>query len=108
MIQSTIILQGHVMPFRYRSQRRLDYFNNVITLLWCYNMYVMTDFVPDPDARFLMGYFLNAVVTLCIIVNLAYLNADVPRSLYNWWDRRAMRKHRAVKKRLRMELHKML
>jgi len=54
-------------------------------------MYIFTDFVPDPETRYAMGFVLNAVVSLCIAVNLAYLNSEIPRKAYNTLNRRYLK-----------------
>lgn len=81
-IQFTMLLMGKARPFRYPSQRRLEYFNEVIMLLWCYHMFIFTDFVPSMHIRFQMGYVLIVIVSTCLIVNLMYLYSSLPRRFY--------------------------
>jgi hypothetical protein len=54
-------------------------------------MYIFTDFVPDPETRYKMGFVLSAVVSFCIVVNLAYLNSEIPRKAYNLLKRRYLK-----------------
>lgn len=66
----------------------MEFLNYWLTLLWCYHMFILTDFVPSAEIRFKMGYILIAVVSFCILANLLYLNAHLPRILYNWYRMR--------------------
>jgi hypothetical protein len=90
-MQTFIVAQGHAEPFHYPSQRRMDYFNQAITLACYYHLYIFTDFVPHPDIRYRAGNVLNAVTSLCIAVNVAYLNSELPRKLYNIAKRKYLR-----------------
>ena len=71
-------------PFRLPSQRRLEFFNEATTLLWCHCMFIFTDFVPDPFWRYETGFLLVGLVGLNLGVNLAYLFWTQPRTVYNW------------------------
>jgi hypothetical protein len=71
-------VQGLVQPFKYPRDRRLEYFNQAILFVWCYYMYIFTDFVPDAAARYTMGYHLIALISFCILVNLTVINIGLP------------------------------
>jgi hypothetical protein len=75
-IQFTIIALGPTAPFRLPNHRRLEYFNETVTLIWCYHMFIFTDFVPDREHRYQAGFILVAVVGFCLVVNL--LNLYLP------------------------------
>jgi hypothetical protein len=81
VIQTTVTLQGWIDPFRHNRDRKLEFFNQAITFNWCYFMFIFTQFVPNAKVRFMMGYLLIAMVTLCYVVNLVYANSDL---LYRW------------------------
>lgn len=73
-VQTCVIVQGWANPFRYRGYRYLEMFNDVTTLIWCYFLFTMTDFVPNPDTRYLVGHYLITLVSVNITVNLMYVN----------------------------------
>ena len=88
VIQTAVIAQGLAAPFRYPSQRRLELFNEAMTLMWCHSMFMFTDFVPDPSIRYLMGYWLVTIVAVCMLVNLLWLYGDFPRQVFNFFNRK--------------------
>lgn len=71
-------MQGLVQPFKYSRDRRLEYFNQAVLFVWCYYMYIFTDFVPDAAVRYTMGYHLIVLVSFCILVNLTVINMGTP------------------------------
>jgi hypothetical protein len=71
-------VQGLVQPFKYSRDRRLEYFNQAVLFVWCYYMYIFTDFVPDAAVRYTMGYHLIVLVSFCILVNLTVINMGTP------------------------------
>ena len=65
-------------------------------------MYIFTDFVPDAEARYLMGYPLIAIVSFCFLVNLIYVNSDMPYKLkkkYRKWKEKRNRKNQKKQKK---------
>lgn len=82
-VQFTLIALGPTEPFHSPAQRKLETFNELILLLWCYHMIIFTDFVPDPEIRYQAGYFLVYIVGFCLVVNLAYLHFPVFNSIYS-------------------------
>jgi hypothetical protein len=73
------------MPFRYPNDRRIEFFNHVVTLAWCYHMFLFTAFVPYPEIRYNLGYLISALVTLSILVNFAYVNIGMHWKLKKLW-----------------------
>ena len=69
-------------PFRIPNYRRLEYFNEATLLVWCYCMFIFTDFVADPVIRFQVGYILDILVGLNLLVNLLVLYWTNARKLY--------------------------
>jgi hypothetical protein len=73
----------------------MEYFNQGVTFVWSYHMYIFTDFVPDAETRFAMGYVLIAIVSICFIVNLFPILLDIP---YRCRKCKHKRKLKAMKK----------
>ena len=69
-------------PFRIPAQRRLEYFNEASLLVWCYCLFIFTDFVPEPVIRYEAGHVLDTVVGLNLFVNLFILYWTNTRKLY--------------------------
>ena len=82
-IQCTVIALGLSEPFKNRATTQLEYFNEAVTLIWCYHMFIFTDFVADPRHRFQAGYILISLVGLCLFVNLAFLVMPPVRKAYD-------------------------
>lgn len=51
-----IITFGYSNVYFLPYDRRLEYFNEFTILLNVYHCFIFTDFVPDPEVRFYMGY----------------------------------------------------
>ena len=102
-VQFTLIALGPTEPFHSPAQRKLETFNELILLLWCYHMFIFTDFVPEPELRYQTGYFLISIVGFCLFVNLAYLHLPVFSSMYNR-SRKVYLKYCAPKKRPKAKL----
>ena len=47
-------------------------------------MLIFTDFVPDPNVRYDMGFLLVILVGVNLVVNLGFLFWTQPRTVYNW------------------------
>lgn len=61
------------MPFRQKSFRRIEYFNEVTIMLCSYHYFCMTDFVPNPETRYTVGSWLIAATLLNISVNITII-----------------------------------
>ena len=68
-----IIIFGLSEVYYRAKDRRLEFFNEFIILCCSYHYYLFTDFVPDPDARYTMGYSLIVVTIICLTVNLSFM-----------------------------------
>lgn len=65
-----IILFGYSNVFYRAKDRRLEFFNEFIILCCVYHYYLFTDFAPDPDSRYFMGYSLIFCTLVCLAINL--------------------------------------
>ncbi len=78
MCASVIIIFGYSRIYFISIDRRLEYFNEAVILCCIYHYYLFTDFVPDPAARYTIGYSLVGFTLLGIVVNLiVMLNATL-------------------------------
>ena len=56
-MQSMVMaFQGQVRPFAIPAHNRMDLFNETMTLLCAYGLFIFTEFVPDPEARYKFGW----------------------------------------------------
>lgn len=85
-----IIYLVHVQPFEQHSMNRMEIYNEA-TFLLCINMcFLFTDFVPDANMRYSIGWgflFLvgmNFLANLCSMVNftVSMLKVKIPE----WWN----------------------
>ena len=68
--QTVIVALGLSNPFRWREDRRLEYFNECCVLSCCYVYFLFTDFVPDPLMRKEIGNYMLMFTGLNVVVNL--------------------------------------
>ena len=65
-----IMVLGLVEPLLTRFENKLEIHNNVDLLVMTYSLFTFTDFVSDPGASYLMGYFLIFMTFKHIMVNI--------------------------------------
>ena len=51
-----LIYQGWVKPFEFKKRNFQELINEVLILLNAYFLIMYSDFVPDPEVRYLMGW----------------------------------------------------
>lgn len=74
-------------------------------LMWGHAMFLFTDFVPYPQIRFKLGYWLLTLIGMTVLVNIAYLYKDEPRRM-NLLGKKLLKQHnhdRDKKKRKKKE-----
>ena len=64
-----------------RRENRIEIFNNFIILVLSYCLFCFTDFVPDANGRYSMGYVMAALTILNIIINLFFVGQGPFRKL---------------------------
>jgi len=91
-----VILIGSVEALFTASRRRVEFINEIIIMLVLYNMICFSPFVPDPIARYRMGFFCIVVVALHLLINLAIILLGSFKKLKFkfkiWWARRKLTK----------------
>ena len=68
-----VIYYGHVWPLETHFATKMEIFNEC-TIIWLtYGMLMFTDFVPDPEMRFKLGWYYMAINLGNISVHLLLL-----------------------------------
>ena len=62
-------------------------FNEVVLALMGYQMYLFTDYVPDPETRFSLGKVLLWLVYFDIVVNFIFLSIEIVMRSIRWIKR---------------------
>jgi hypothetical protein len=79
----------------------MDIFSEYILLFVLYTMMLFSDFVPEIDMRFNIGYASIAIVSLHLFVNLILILVSVGRKIVlkikNWYIR--IKHNRAIKEK---------
>ena len=77
-----IILLGLTLPFKDPGLYKLELFNEVVIMLGSYHLFMFTDYVGNPQTRYLCGMSLVFVATICILFNLGSLVKNTLRKVY--------------------------
>ena len=65
-----IIATGHLQVRKTSFAKKMDYFNELKIMTIMYHMMLFTDFVPDPEAQYKMGWSCAVCVTVGLAVNM--------------------------------------
>ena len=76
-VQVTIL--GLVKPFVEPSKNRMEMLNEVLIMFTMYCMIIFTDFVPDVQVKFKVGYFECALITVHFAVYTFFILRDFIR-----------------------------
>jgi hypothetical protein len=60
----------YVKPFEIPLLNYMEVFNEVCVLIATYHLFLFTDFVPDPELRYTIGWSIIGVTLINIIVNM--------------------------------------
>ena len=105
---AVMMIIGLVEPLQTKQENTVELLNNFDLLLITYSLFSFTDFVPDPDARYLMGYFLIFITVKQISINLLLIGISTFKSSQFWIKKKCAQ--RAAKKKLeeivKMKQHK--
>jgi hypothetical protein len=92
---------GIVMPFKDRSQTKRELFNQTCVVLMLYHCITFTNLVPDPLARYKMGYSMVVVTFFNIVVNMSRIAySSIRDSLKKLRKSLLIRKHRKLTEKL--------
>ena len=67
---AAVIIIGQIDCFEAKFKRNMEFANEMMIMLILYNVICFSQFVPDPQAKFDMGYFCCFIVALQLSVNL--------------------------------------
>ena len=68
-----IIFQGWVKPFVRRFRNNMELTNEAIVLVSTYFLCFYSSFVPDPEIRYMLGWYNIWVFIFMILINLTIL-----------------------------------
>jgi hypothetical protein len=65
-----VIIAGMSNVLKGKRNNRLNYFNEVCLVFHCYLYFLLSKFVPNPEIRYLIGYFaiLNTIINFSVNV----------------------------------------
>lgn len=61
---ASVIIIGQIDVFETRFKRNMEFINEMMIMLILYNVICFSSFVPDPIAKYKMGYFCCLIVSL--------------------------------------------
>lgn len=70
----------HYKPFNSRLLNTFEILNEIFVLFISYFMFLFTDFVPDVEYRFELGYRFIAFTGLICFVNVMLISVDIFKS----------------------------
>lgn len=74
----SVLLIGHQKPFKGSNWTELG--NEAVILLIMYHMFCFTEFVPDPQVRYMIGYSVVAIAVVHLLVFYIWKIISVVRS----------------------------
>ena len=75
-LELTVLQLGyllHFKPFEGSFAQKLEEFNEWCTMLLIGILYCLTEYVPSPEDRYVVGYFLIAIIVINLAVHLGIL-----------------------------------
>lgn len=66
-----LIALGASQPFKKAGDLRTEFFNEAFMLITGYHLFLLTDFVPNPETRYLVGTSLVLCTSANVIINLS-------------------------------------
>ena len=79
-----IMYQGMVRPYDLKMQNRLEMFNEVMIMLNCYFLFLFSEFLPDPEVRYQMGWVNIGMLSIMILVNTTIIIFNKCKSMYKF------------------------
>lgn len=100
----SIIMVGHIKPWREPMQWKSQLFNEMVILVVYYHLMCFTPFFPDYDNQYTVGYSVIVIVSLHIFYSIAFMAyLSFYSTIYRlklWWLIRRMREHSSEKRQL--------
>jgi hypothetical protein len=71
--QNVTIALADSNPFKAHGDRRIELFNEAMLMTTGYHLFLFTEFVPNAETRYFLGFSLMASTLLNLSVNLLYV-----------------------------------
>jgi hypothetical protein len=72
---------GYVTPFNEPVINKLEIFNEVCILIICYHLFLLTDFIDNPETQYNVGWSLIFMTALNILMNLIIIVINAIRQV---------------------------
>ena len=79
---ASCVYYGKVKPFQTRFQTYLNLFNELLVTIVTWHMMLFTDFVPDQDIQYMLGWSMIIVICLNGLVNIVIILGIVGKQLF--------------------------
>ena len=79
-----LMYTGYVKPFQKPLHNRLEISNETLILFNSYFMIIFSNFVPDVEVRYKMGWYNLAVIFGIVIVNLGIIGVTIGARIFNY------------------------
>ena len=68
-----IIYVGWYQPFDTRAQNRIELTNSFLLQIFAYNLLLLANLLPNPEAEFKLGWSIITVIGLIFVINMGYM-----------------------------------
>jgi len=68
-----IILVGQNNPFKTKKQHSMFLMNEFLTMMSLYHIICFTEFIPEVETKFMLGYSLNGVLAFAVLINMSVI-----------------------------------
>ena len=96
-----IISIGWIQPFKVRTLNRLELFNEVLVQISFYYMIIYSEFVPDANARYKVGWSNALLVASMVLINICFAAFSQARQYKHMIKIRVLRLRRFLNKKSR-------
>ena len=74
-----IVYLGNIEPYKLRRKNKIELFNETCVTLIGLNLPCFTDWLPDENLQYFVGYSLISFVLLLIFVNMCFVSTELTR-----------------------------
>ena len=78
-----VMFVGLAKPLKTEAMNYMEILNEILTLLIMYHIFCFTDFVPDPEVRYALGYTCLAFNFNHLLANVYFIMRDSLKDAYN-------------------------
>ena len=93
MTQSIValIILDYIRPLKSKSIHKNEKFNEIVTLLLLYTFLSFTDWVPNLETKFKLGYVACGLISLHLAINIFTILISSIKGVYKVWRLRLYR-----------------